>query len=63
MPIETQNKIENIKTESQIIADSIPAMARGIPAVVKANDLMQSLIELAEKQNTVIDELMTAIEK
>jgi len=55
--MQTSEKIENIKTEIEILKDSLPPLARIMPEFKKADGLMQQLIEVAENQRKEIIEL------
>lgn len=53
----TTEKIENIKTEIEILKNDLPPVARIMPQFKKADDLMKQLIEISEKQHREIIEL------
>ena len=55
--MQNTQKIENIKTEIELLKNDLPAVARVMPQFKKADDLMQQLIKIAEKQNHEIYEL------
>ena len=52
----TTEKIENIKTETEFLKNSIPAMAKNMASFKKADELMNELLEIAENQNMIIRE-------
>ncbi len=57
-----EQQIANIQREAVLLKNSVPPMARNLPAFKKADDLLIKLIEITKNQSVINADLKDTIE-